>query len=126
MASFDPATAYSQDWQWMDFIEEVSWERPTGSDPVIRDILQAQFGDESTGDLTSVSGGIAFTGTAVPVVVWEIKPADVDLASWTPVFAPEQGHILRTADGTGWLILTVVASKFNRWELTCQKEVTNA
>lgn len=125
--SFDPSKAYHGDWQYQDFIEEVSWIRAADGGSDVTTGLKARFGDFDTPELVSLAAGLAFTHELAAVVLWEPKPSDVVLDDWLPIFAPKSGQLLRRDDHDGerWLIVSAKQSRFGYWLLACEREATN-
>lgn len=121
MAAFDPSTAYANRWQYMRFIEPVTWERKNDTSVTG---LKARFGDFDTPDLQAVAAGLAFTNEASGVVVWQ--PTVNGQAPAVP-FAPACDDILRkeTGDKSGWLVKGILKSRFGHWSIACDREVVN-
>lgn len=124
---FDPSKAYHDDWQYQDFIEEVSWIQPADGGEKITPGLKAKFNNFTTSDLQSWAAGIALPSDAAAVVLWEPKPDDVSLDDWTPQFSPKYGDNLRRDDqgGERWTILSFKRSRFGYWSLACEKALVN-
>jgi len=123
---FDPTTAYAADYQWLDFIEDITWEVPTEAGPEQTTGLRGRWGDFDTPDFASVAAGLGLSSNAAAVVVWQPKPADV--STWEPTFVPKPGDILRreAQEDQGWVILSSTRSRFGHWLCACEKEVVNA
>lgn len=136
--TFNPTTSYSQDYQWMDFVENVSWHYTRvgeGTDDIVNeslDGLKGRWGDFDTPDLTALAAGLGLSSQAAAIVVWEPIPSDAD-DDWEPTFSPKPGHTLRRQDvldeagsPEGWIIQSVHRSRFGHWLLPSEKEVLNA
>lgn len=124
--SFDPETAYHNDWEFFDRVESVTWELPGGESHTG---LKGRWGAINTPDLVSAAAGLGLSSDAAAVVVWEPKPDDVAVADWQPQFAPTHGHVLRRTDENdeGWMVIVVTRSPFKgKWQILCDKEVLNA
>lgn len=129
MTAFDPTTAYSQDWQWLDFVEDVTWEREAAGGPIRVTGLKARITDFDTADLQSMAAGLALTSEAVAIVVWQPTPIDQSglTAEDERTFAPKSGHILRREErnNEGWMIVGVSKTRFGHWNCACEREVLN-
>jgi hypothetical protein len=122
--AFDPDTAYYNDWRYMDRVKDVAWEKPDGTTVTG---LKARWARQSKSDIQSAGGGGGHTTEAAAIVVWQPKPADVDEDDWQPSFTPATGHVLREVEtGRGWLVLSAEAVGLCKWELVCDREITNA
>lgn len=123
--SFDPETAYRDDWQYLDRVKEVDWERSDGT-PYTG--LRGRWGGINTPDISSVAASLGLTSDAAAIVVWQPKPSDEDADSWEPFFRPRQGDVLRRVDtGEGWIVkdATELHTKA-KWLVVADREVTNA
>jgi hypothetical protein len=130
MTAFDPSTAYSQDYQWLDWVESVTWEREGEAGPILVDGLKGRFGDFDTADLQSLAASLALTSEAAAIVVWQPTPSDQDepTSEDDRTFAPKSGHILRREehDNEGWVIVGFNRSRFGHWNIAIEREVLNA
>lgn len=122
--SWNPSTAYGDEHQWLDFVEDVTWVHGETSETG----LKGRWGDFDTADLQSMAAGLGLSSNAAAVVVWQPTPSDVDQEDRDPTFAPKAGHILRrtTKGNEGWVVMGVLESRFGHWSLGCEREVVNA
>lgn len=128
MAAFGVTTAYHNEWELHDRVEDVTWERPSDDGPVITTGLKGRWSAIDTPDLLSVAAGLGLSSDAAAIVVWEPKPTDVAVADWVPQFAPKPGHVLRRSEenSEGWIIKNAARSVFkSKWSLLVDKEVEN-
>jgi len=122
VTAFEPSTAYLNDWQFMDFIEGVTWEIPGDPDPQLVTGLKAQFKTIRKSDLQG--SNVVYTNDTASVAVWQPEPTSGGIQ--TP-FNPKPGHILRRVDRSneGWVILDSTTDEIGRWNVTCEREVVN-
>ena len=125
MTAFDPQTAYRNEGQWKSFSERVTWEKQTDAGPVLLTGLTAQWSDFDTPESQSVAAGLSFTNDAAAVVVWQ--PTLADGSEPTVRFAPAEGQILRRESkaNEGWMIRSLLFSRFGHWVCACEREVVN-
>lgn len=126
--TFDPRTAYRNQGQFKSFRESVTWEKPTDDGPVVLTGLTATFGDFNTAELQSLAAGLALTSESAAVVVWQPDVDETDPLPEASRFAPAAGHILRrvSQSNEGWVILSVLRSRYGHWNCVCDREVVNA
>lgn len=124
MASFEPAKVYADDYQYFDFVEDVTCER----DGTSVTGLKARWDDSGPSDVQNMAVGLGYSTEAAAVVVWQPTPTDVAQADREPTFAPQPGDVLRrtTKSNQGWIVREVLASRFGHWTLGCTREVENA
>lgn len=118
---FDPTTAYANDYQWQNLVENLTWEVTSDTETLQYSGLKGRLDDTQTPDIQSVAAGIGLSSDAAAIVVWQ--PTTVT----TFDFDPKPGHVLRrdAEEYEGWVISSVRKSRFNHWVCIVDKEVTN-
>lgn len=117
MASFDPATAYKSDWQYMDFVEHADYYPTADAEKATIKGLMVRRDDITHPDFISLTAGLAISSMPTAFVVW--NPTD-------HVFEPKLGGKLKTDDDTGWIIVSVDASRLGNWKVAADREKVNA
>lgn len=123
--TFDPTTAYLNEHQWFDFVEDATLEVPTtGGGPTIIDGLKARRENLSTTDFQGIAAGLALSSSAAAFVVW--APVDPN-SSEAVELGIRQGSVVRLATSLdGWIIQAHERSRFGHYVIVCDKEIVNA
>jgi hypothetical protein len=120
MTAFDPATSYANDYELMDFVEELIWEHPGGK----LDGLKGRRADIKGPQYLPVAAGMRLTTSAAAFVVWQ--PTPTDSTAQNVAFAPQPGQVLTDALGSRWIIQWSDKSRFRHWAMILDVEPQNA
>lgn len=115
MTTFDPKTAYRNDWQSHDFVETADYQAP-GSDATAVSGIKVKQGDPSDSDYQRAATGLELTTNSAVFVAW--NPTD-------ELFNPLPDGLILIDDPDeettqGWLVRNVVRSRFGHWTIGCQ------
>lgn len=114
MASFDPATAYANDWQSHDWVEVADYEpAPHDATDSVAAGLRVRREDLDHPDFTGLGGNLAYTADATGFVVWAADSGA----------SPRVGGLLRVREThEGFAIRSLRRSRFGYWAVIAEPE----
>jgi hypothetical protein len=115
---FDPETAYQGDYQWMNFVQEATYEQPmpSGESPIRIDGCHVRIADITSPEFTALTVGLGITSSTTAFLFWNSTDAEIN---------PRPGDVLILADER-WAVQNMKRSVFGYWQLACEKEPDNA
>lgn len=116
MASFNPSTAYLNDWQHYDFIEDAELEPAPHSNGVRAAGLKVRRDDLASDDFAGIGTTTAINERSTGFVVWET----------TDAFDATPNGLLRLEDGSGFIIKGSRRSRFGPWVVIADEERVDA